>query len=142
MPESPHNPPPLHFRARHRLTHALEFQRAFHEGVKRYRGPIAIFAVPNSRQEPRLGLSISGRVGSAVVRNHLKRLIREAFRLDQHELPRLPDGTRYDYVVTCRPHEHLPLSAYRKTLLDLANDAHRLSQRAPRPGPAEDRGSA
>ena len=54
----------------------------------------------------------------------------------------LPDGTRYDYVVTCRPHEHLPLSAYRKTLLDLANDAHRLSQRAPKPGPIEKRGSA
>jgi ribonuclease P protein component len=116
--------PDLHFRARHRLTHAREFDAVFAAKVRRGRGPIAVFAVPNGREGPRLGLSISGRVGGAVVRNRLKRLIREAFRLEQHELVRAADGTGYDLVVSAREHRLLPLSAYRKMLRELADEAH------------------
>jgi len=45
----------------------------------------------------RLGLSVSRRVGNAVVRNAWKRRLREAFRLVQ---PRLPEG--HDFVVVVR----------------------------------------
>ena len=45
----------------------------------------------------RLGLSVSRRVGNAVVRNAWKRRLREAFRLVQ---PRLPGG--HDFVVVVR----------------------------------------
>jgi ribonuclease P protein component len=48
--------------------------------------------------EPRFGLSVSKKVGGAVVRNRIKRLLREAF---QECTPRLPH--RYDYVVIARP---------------------------------------
>lgn len=126
----------LTFRARHRLTHAREYARVFEQGVKRYRGPITLLAMPNARPEPRLGLSISGRVGNAVTRNRLKRLLREAFRLERASFPfaaihAAAENTNgstpsaYDLVITARPHALLPLSGYRKLMTELVGEAHR-----------------
>ncbi len=91
--------------------------------MRRSRGPLTIYALPNSLGHPRLGLSVSRRVGTAVLRNRIKRLLREAFRLSQHELP-----GAFDYVIVVRPHQPLKLADYQQILLDLA---HRLADAQP-----------
>ena len=48
--------------------------------------------------DPRLGLAVPRSVGSAVVRNKVKRLLREAWR---ELLPGVPAG--HDYVLVARP---------------------------------------
>lgn len=90
---------PMHFRARHRLAHARDFQAVFGAKVRKSRGPITVFALPNHLPRARLGLSIGARCGGAVVRNAVKRRVREAFRLSQHLLP-----PGFDYVVAARAH--------------------------------------
>lgn len=106
--------PRLWFRRRHRLTHAREFQAVYEARVRKHRGPLTVFALPNGLGHARLGLSVGRRVGKAVVRNAVKRRLREAFR---HLQPGLSgDGEGLDLVVTVRPHELMPTGGYRDLL--------------------------
>jgi ribonuclease P protein component len=94
-----------------RLQHALEFQAVYAGKVRESRGPLTVFAIPNDLGHPRLGLSVGRKVGTAVKRNRIKRLLREAFRLLQHDLPR-----GYDLVINVRPHETALLADYQRML--------------------------
>ncbi len=46
------------------------------------------FILLDTTSETRLGLVVSRKVGPAVVRNHVKRLIREYYRRNRHRFPR------------------------------------------------------
>jgi len=119
---------PLHFRERHRLRHAREFDAVYAAKLRKVRGPLALFSLPNSFDHPRLGLAVGVRAGNAVVRNRWKRMVREAFRLQQHSLPRTADGRGYDFIVSVRPatgQRPWTLAACAKALAELAADADR-----------------
>ena len=92
---------------RRRLSRSADFERVYRQGRSKANRFLVLYAFPRDADAdpadaaplpPRLGLSVSRRVGGAVDRSLVKRLIREAFWA---EAGRLPDGT--DHVVVARP---------------------------------------
>lgn len=125
-------PGPKRFRRAQRLTHALEYQAIYADRLMRTRGPLVVYAKLRATPTTRLGLSVGRRVGPAVERNRAKRLLREAFRLQQHELP-----THLDLIINLRPHKPLTLAAYSRHLLDAAHSLARALRRNTDPPPPE-----
>lgn len=94
-----------------RLTKREQFAAVYDSKVRESRGPLVVYARPNGLGWPRLGLSTSRKVGTAVRRNRIRRLLREAFRHLQFDLP-----SGYDLLIVIRPHEPLQLAEYQKLL--------------------------
>jgi len=115
-----------------RLSRDRDYQAVFDFALRKSIGPLTLFARPNALDHPRLGLSVSRRVGIAVRRNAIKRRIREAFRHLQHDLPRAADGSSYDFILSARAHDPLPAPEYRRILATLAERAHREAERRTR----------
>jgi ribonuclease P protein component len=75
------------FPASRRLKSPAEFRHVYDRNRSAADTVLVVYACENGFTHPRLGVSVSRKVGGAVTRNRLKRLYREAFRLCQHELP-------------------------------------------------------
>jgi ribonuclease P protein component len=88
---------------------------------------LVVYALSNRLAYSRLGISVSRRIGPAVRRNRIKRLIREAFRLERD---RLPAG--FDFVCVARASEKPVLADYRKALVSAAARAAAVRPRPPR----------
>jgi ribonuclease P protein component len=79
--------PDQRFPKRHRLKSPADFRRVFDRRKSASNGRITVCGCENDVGHPRLGVSVSRKVGGAVVRNRWKRMLREAFRLSREELP-------------------------------------------------------
>lgn len=71
-----------------RLRKQAEFDRVYGERAYAADDVLVMNGCRNELDHTRIGLSLSRKVGNAVVRNQWKRLIREAFRTQQDDLPR------------------------------------------------------
>jgi ribonuclease P protein component len=80
--------PKLTFEPRKRLHLPVEFRQVRQRGKKLSDAYFSLSVLANHEKCPRLGLAIATRTfGTAVARNRIKRLARESFRLNQHDLP-------------------------------------------------------
>src|SRR5262245_50732213 len=103
------------FRRAYRIRSDHDFSRAFARRCRASDDLVAVFGGENGLSHPRLGLSVSRRIGPAVVRNRWKRLLREAFRLERTKLP-----AGIDLVVVPRQGASPSLAALRDSLVTLA----------------------
>ena len=120
-------PPRARFRPHERVRDRAVFQQVFAQRRAVSDAHLIVHAMRNGLAHARLGITVPRRVTrSAVARNRLKRLIREAFRLRKAELP-----VGFDLIVLPR-RTGVDAGALTESLVRLARDAVR---RAP-PGPA------
>jgi len=86
------------FPKKKRLVSNSQFKAVLAYGRRRSNGVLMLYVAQNDLEYPRLGVSVGRSSGNAVVRNRLKRLIREAFRQNQHQIP-----AGFDYVLMISP---------------------------------------
>ena len=109
-----------------RLRKAAEFARVYAGKVFAADDFLVMQGLDNDGRETRIGISVSKKVGNAVVRNRWKRLIREGFRMQQ---ARFPGGL--DLVVRPRKGACAELASIEASLVSLAR---RISRKLKRKG--------
>lgn len=79
------------------LKENYEFRRVYNRGKTGVSALLVVYARPNRGGGNRLGVTVSTKLGKAVVRNRVRRRLREIYRLSQ---PELKQG--YDIVLVAR----------------------------------------
>jgi ribonuclease P protein component len=85
---------------RRRLSRSGEFDRVYRDGSSHATRYLVLYTFPRrdeEREDVRLGVSVSRKVGGSVERNRIKRALREAFWGLSERLPE-----RHDFVIVAR----------------------------------------
>ena len=70
-----------------RILRRREFLAVQQRGERLFAGKLVVLALPAGGKGPRIGVTVSGKVANAVIRNRIKRWVREAFRAVAADLP-------------------------------------------------------
>ncbi len=82
---------------RQRIVRSSDFRILYNEGRRLDAGKFVLFGRPNNLGYHRLGLTVSRKIGGAVIRNRVKRLFREIFRRSCTDIP-----CHFDFVVNAK----------------------------------------
>ncbi|PYV14766.1 MAG: ribonuclease P protein component [Acidobacteria bacterium] len=80
-----------------RIARRSEFRALYDGGRRLHSENFVLFGRENALEHHRLGITVTRKIGGAVVRNRIKRLFREAFRRSRAEIP-----GHFDFVVNAR----------------------------------------
>ena len=102
-----------------RLRSSAEFERLYELRQRAWDEHLLVFGAVNNLEWTRFGLSVSKKHGNAIHRARLKRMLREAFRLSQHDLP-----TGLDLVLIPQKNSEATLDDYCRSLERLSKKLH------------------
>jgi ribonuclease P protein component len=74
------------FGRKNRLSKATDFKRVFSKGKRNTTRFFVIYCLPNHLSFPRLGIQVRAKIGTAVQRNYIKRIVRDTFRKRKGDL--------------------------------------------------------
>ncbi len=74
-----------------------QFRRIYKSGKSCARPTLVLYARQNGQSGNRLGITVSKKIGKAVLRNRAKRRLREVFRANSHILK-----SGYDFILVSR----------------------------------------
>ena len=96
---------PQSFGKRERIRRKKEFSDIYQRGIRRHSEHFTVILCNNQVGTRRLGVTVGKKVGNAVKRNRIKRLLREFFRLNKLRL-----SASRDMVIIAKKSIQLPLS--------------------------------
>ena len=112
---------PLLFPKSRHLRRSRDFARVYELKQRAGDGHLLIFAALNPESDrTRIGFSISKKQGNSVRRHRLRRLLREAYRLSQHDVP---EGL--DLILIPRIGSDSTLEDYQSSLVRLSRKLHK-----------------
>ena len=90
------------------------FRRIYRKGASAVEPSLVVYCQKNRRGQTRLGVTVSTKLGKAVVRNHVRRQMRELWRIHKSEM--VPG---YDVIIVVRVRAtHTPYAVLERQYLD------------------------